>query len=95
MLIVMLIEKKSTPTEFRIEKIQLYLNDPLELFEILEERRSYEFSATGFKALKDFVTDPLQVVYQADLQKNHVFSRLYKYITEVYKKFNVRNTMAT
>ena len=95
MLIVMLIEKKSTPTEFRIEKIQLYLNDPLELFEILEERRSYEFSATGFKALKDFVTDPLQVVYQADFQKNHVFSRLYKYITEVYKKFNVRNTMAT
>ena len=64
--------------------------DPQELYNNLNDRRSFDFNTACFKRLKDFITKS----QPSDYSKPGVFKALYGYLEQLYRKLNVRNTMS-
>ena len=54
--VVMIIEKDDQKAEYDKEQHDVHFLDTGEFYEVLKERRSYEFNDACFKKLKDFIT---------------------------------------
>jgi hypothetical protein len=86
----MVIEKDERTLEYEKEIHDTYFLEPGEFYEILNDRRSSEFNDACFKRLKEFITKS----QPADYAKPPIFKALYAYLSELYRKLNVRNTMS-
>ena len=88
--VVMIIEKDERTLEYEKEIHDSYFLEPGEFYEVLNERRSSEFNDACFKRLKEFITKS----QPADYAKPPIFKALYAFLSELYRKLNVRNTMS-
>lgn len=86
----MIIEKDERTLEYEKEIHDTYFLEPGEFYEVLNDRRSSEFNDACFKRLKEFITKS----QPADYAKPPIFKALYAYLSELYRKLNVRNTMS-
>mmetsp|Transcript_29871 Transcript_29871/g.45661 ORF Transcript_29871/g.45661 Transcript_29871/m.45661 type:complete len:103 (+) Transcript_29871:1309-1617(+) len=89
-LVVMIIDKDERTWEYEKDLHEMYFLEPQEFYEILNQRRSYDFNDACFKRLKEFITKS----QPSDYQKPVIFKALYAYLSELYRKLNVRNTMS-
>ena len=89
-IVVMIIEKDEKEAEYDKEKHEVLFVEHQEFYEILKDRRKYEFNDACFKKLKDFITKSSPT----DYPKPIIFKALYNYLSELYRKLNVRNTMS-
>jgi len=55
-ILIMIIEKDDQKAEYDKEQHDVHFLDTGEFYEVLKERRSYEFNDACFKKLKDFIT---------------------------------------
>lgn len=55
-IVVMIIEKDDQKAEYEKEVHEVHFLDTQEFYEVLKDRRSYEFNDACFKKLKDFIT---------------------------------------
>jgi hypothetical protein len=60
-----------------------------EFYDLLNDRRNSDYNNACFKKLKEFITK----FVSTDFQKPLIFKTLYSYLSELYRKLNVRNTM--
>lgn len=88
-LIVMIIEKDPT-IEYDRNSHDNYFLEPEEFYDILNDRRNSDFNDACFKKLKDFVGK----FSSTDFPKPIIFKKLFSYLSELYRKLNVRNTMS-
>jgi len=89
-LLAMVLEKDEMVAEFAVEQHGVFFQDAQELYAILSDRRSYEYDDACFRRLKDFITKS----QPSDYQKPPAFQTLYSYLSALYRKLNVRNTMS-
>lgn len=89
-ILAMILEKDERVQEFEKDVHGVYFIDARELFEILNDRRSHEFNDACFRRLKDFITKS----QPSDYQKAAIFKTTYAFLSELYRKLNVRNTMS-
>lgn len=68
----------------------MYFLNREELINLLNERRNYEFDEKCFAKFKDFVNH----FTVGDFSSRPLFKQLFNYLMELYRKLNVRNTMA-
>ena len=87
--LAMVLEKDETTTDFSKEHHGFYFKSQ-ELHAILKDRRTHEYNDGCFRRLKDFITK----APPSDYQKPPVFQLIYGYLSALYRKLNVRNTMS-
>ena len=68
---------------------QYFLNRE-ELLQTLNDSRNYDYDDACFTRLKDFIN-----LYTANDLPRPLFKQLFHYLMELYRKLNVRNTMAS
>lgn len=61
-----------------------------EFYDLLNDCRNTEYNNACFKKLKEFVTKSTS----SDYQKPLIFKHLYSYLSELFRKLNVRVTMS-
>jgi hypothetical protein len=88
-LLAMVLEKDEMTTEFTKEQHGFYFK-AIELHAILNDRRTHEYNDACFRRLKDFITK----APPSDYQKPPVFQTIYAFLSALYRKLNVRNTMS-
>ena len=85
----MMIIEKDPQIEFYRDAHDNYFLEADEFIDILQDRRNSEYNNACFKRLKEFVTKSSA----SDFQKPPIFKHLFSYLSELYRKLNVRNTM--
>lgn len=87
---VVLIEKNAKAEGYLKKDYSMYFSDRDELINLLDDRRYFSFDDGCFSKIKDFIT-----LYQPnDFKDKPLFKLLYQYFTCLYKKLNLRNSMA-
>lgn len=86
----MIIDKRESTSEYDKDLHEAYFLEPEAFCGILNDRRQYEFNDACFKRLKDFIIKSQPSEYA----KPAIFKALYAYLSELYRKLNVRNTMS-
>lgn len=89
-LLAMVLEKDEMTTEFNKQDHGAFFMDAQELHNILNDRRTHEYNDACFRRLKDFITK----APPSDYQKPPVFQTIYTFLSALYRKLNVRNTMS-
>ena len=87
-LLAMILDESEYSLEFVKEHHGVVFSEPEELYAILDDRRNHEFNEGCFRRLKDFITAP-----PSDFQKPQIFHIIFTYLSTLYRKLNVRNTM--
>lgn len=88
-IIVMIIDKRET-AEYDKDLHEAYFLEPAAFYGILNDRRQFEFNDACFKRLKEFIVKSQPTEYS----KPAIHKALYAYLSELYRKLNVRNTMS-
>ena len=88
--IIAIIEKDPHVADFDKDVYGELFEEPEELSQILTDRSHYNFNNTCFRRLKEFVTKS----NPSDYQKTPITRALHTYLSELYRKLNVRNTMS-
>jgi hypothetical protein len=89
-IIAMIMDKRETTTVFDKDLHAAYFFEPAALCGLLNDRRQFEFNDACFKRLKEFIVKSQPSEYG----KPAIFKILYAYLSELYRKLNVRNTMS-
>jgi len=86
----MIIDKDERTVEYEKDAHEFYFLETAEFYDILNRRRNFDFNDPCFRRLKEFITKS----QPSDYQKPVIFKALYAYLSELYRKLNVRNTMS-
>ena len=86
----MILDMSESTTEYDRDAHADYFWETDSFYDLLNERRQHEFNDTCFKRLKEFITKS----QPSDFVKIGIFKYLYAYLSELYRKLNVRNTMS-
>lgn len=86
----MVIDQHEATQEFNAEDHGAYFSEPTSLHSLLQDRSLFEFNDACYKRLKDFITRTAP----SDYSKPPLFRCLYGYLSELFRKLNVRNTMS-
>lgn len=87
-ILAMILDQNEHTEEFVKEHHGTVFTDPEELYAILNDRRNHEYNDVCFRRLKEFITTP-----PSDFQKPPIFHLIFTYLSTLYRKLNVRNTM--
>ncbi len=89
-LMAVLIEKKAKVEGYSKKDHSLYFSDRDELIALLDDRRYFSYDEACFLRFKEFITQ-----YQpVDFKDKPLFMLLYQYFLALYRKLNLRNSMA-
>jgi hypothetical protein len=88
--IAILIEKTAKSSGYNKKDHSDYFADRDELIGLLDDRRYFNFDDSSFLKIKDFIG----IYTQADFKDKPLFKQLYSYLVALYKKLNLRNSMA-
>ena len=88
------IESRFPATEYEKDKHQELFWEQSEFINLLDRARQHEFNDTCFKKLKEFITKSQPSDFIKNENKNTIMKCLYSFLSELYRKLNVRNTMA-
>jgi hypothetical protein len=86
--LAMILDQSEYSMEFVKEHHGAVFTEAEELYAILDDRRNHEYNDACFRRLKEFITTP-----QSDFQKPQIFHIIFTYVSTLYRKLNVRNTM--
>ena len=89
-ILAMVIDRHEATQEFNAEDHGAYFADAQDLHRVLEARCQYDYNDACFRRLKDFITK----TNSADYSKPAHFKCLYSFLSELFRKLNVRNTMS-
>ena len=85
-----LIEKNGKADVYNKKEHNMYFSDRDELIALLDDRRNYNYDEGCFNKFKDFIGG----YSVTDFKDKPLFKLLYQYIVCLFKKLNLRNTMA-
>ena len=88
--LAMLLDEDEETQSWDHEEHGAYFLDRDECLSLLEQRASCEYNDACFRRLKDFITRTQPLEYA----KPPVIKTLYSYLSEMFRKQNVRNTMS-
>lgn len=71
-------------------EFDIYFLNREELINLLDNRRHHEYDNACFTKLKDFIS----LYTSNDFKEKPLFKQLFNYLMELYRKLNVKNTMA-
>ena len=89
-IIAMIIDKRETTLVYDKDLHAGYFLEPAAFGGVLNDRREFEFNDACFRRLKEFIVKSQPSEYS----KPAIFKVLYAYLSELYRKLNVRNTMS-
>jgi len=89
-ILAMIIDRQAATQEFNAEDHGTYFLEAEGFLALLRDRSSFDFSDACYKRLKDFITK----TSPSDYAKPPLFKCLYTFLSELFRKLNVRNTMS-
>ena len=84
------IEQDARVTAYLKTEYDMYFLNREELINILNDRRNFDFDEPCFTRIKDFIN---QFTIN-DFKDKPLFKQIFNFLMELYRKLNVRNTMA-
>jgi len=88
--LAMVIDPQAAKWKFDPQEHGTYFSEPKGLHGLLRDRSEFEFGDACFGRLKAFITSS----QPSDYAKPPLFKALYAYLSELFRKLNVRNTMS-
>ena len=70
--------------------LEMYFLNREEFIGVLNDRRMFDYDNECFLKLKEFITK----YTVSDFKEKTLFKLMFSYVMELYRKLNVRNTMA-
>lgn len=89
-ILALLIDKDIRRTVYSKKEFEMYFMNRDELINILNDRRNFDYNDECFSKLKEYIND----YTPNDYKEKPLFKQLFNYLMELYRKLNVRNTMA-
>jgi hypothetical protein len=89
-ILAMIIDQKESSTTWESDKHGHYFLNREECLALFEDRIQFDYNDACFRRLKDFITKTQPLEYA----KPPIVKTLYTFLSEMFRKQNVRNTMS-